>query len=142
MKKMSFRFILLGIVLFKQCTKVFIKANLNSWLYDLFFCLIYFFVLCIAIKKDGFVKNMLCILYFLYSICLPIFYTIYNFQDDIYLKLKVAQYEYSFLCISGMLALFFMFGVIMKLVFYLTKQVKRNIGDGSKEKNTRDGTMS
>ncbi len=125
MIKYNFRIILCGIVVFKQCTKVFIESNLFMWIYDLIFCIVYLIVLCIALKKEGIAKNFLCVLYFPYAVCMPIFYTIYNLQSDVYSMLKIAQYEYDFLCISGVLASVFLIGVIVKFGVFLRKKEDR-----------------
>lgn len=129
MKMIYFKIILWGIIIFKQCTKEFIVENLAMWIYDLFFCIIYFVVLCIALKKEGIKKNLLCALYFPYAICMPIFYIVYNLCDDSYSMVKVAQYEYEFMCISGVFAGVFLIAAILKMFFLVQNAIRKRLSD-------------
>ncbi len=126
MIKWNVRFILWAIAIFAECSRnlIFAEGGLPLAIYDLVFLAVFFIILCVAVKKDGIRKNILCVLYFLYDIWPTVFYVVYFSQPDIRSQLSVAQYEYEMLCISGVFATLFISWIVIKLGLFIKNYIK------------------
>ena len=97
---------------------------LAFWFGKLLFSLL-FLVPVILLYKDEkpFWKNGEYLLYFLYSISVPIFYICYHLLNSV----KVLQYEPTFIMVNGILGAAFLIVAGVKLVIFLKDTVKRQL---------------